>query len=105
MIGALAITACQKGEAGSAPPNVDPNYRDDIGRICDAEKLSGADDQPEGARQMAIAQWLGPAIQTEQAHAFLASIAEIQGADKAQKLRDEAKRVGFTDCALASTWK
>jgi hypothetical protein len=102
MIAAIAATACQQGEPRSPP--VDPAYAQDISRICNAEELSGAKEQPEGARQMAVAEWLGPAIETEQAREFLAVLTEFTGAAKAKRLRDEAKRVGLGDCALAASW-
>jgi hypothetical protein len=103
MLAAVALTACQKGESHSAP--VTTPYAQDIQKICDAERLSGALEQPEGARQMAIAQWLGPAIETDEARTFLASLAQVTGAAKGDRLRDEARRVGLDDCALAASWK
>jgi hypothetical protein len=102
-IAALALAACHK-DSPSAPP-VDPAYKTDISHLCDAEALSGADQQPEGARQLAIAEWLGPNIHTQDARNFLGSLTQIQGADKAKALRDEAAKVGLPGCALADTWK
>jgi hypothetical protein len=106
MLAAVAMTACQKGEGDSPTPKVsnDP-YAQDIGRLCNAEKLSGADQQPEEARSMHIAQWLGGAIETQEGLDFLASIAPLQGAAKGDRLRDEARRVGVGACALAASWR
>jgi hypothetical protein len=101
-IGALALAACQKGDSGT----VDTAYRADVTRICDAERLSGADQQPEGsARTLAIAQWLGSAIQTKTAQNFLAELTHFDGAAKGQRLLDEARRVGLDGCSLADVWK
>jgi hypothetical protein len=103
MLATLALAACQKGEGHSAP--VAKEYARDVERICDAERLSGALEQPEEARQMTIAQWLGPAIETEEAREFLAALTQVTGAAKAERLRDEARRVGLDGCALAASWK
>ena len=102
-IAALALAACHK-DSPAAPP-VDPAYRTDISHLCDAESLSGADQQPEGTRQLTIAEWLGPNIHTQPARDFLAGLVSVDGAAKGQKLRDEAKKVGLESCALADTWK
>ena len=92
-------------EPGSAPdlPGATP-YDRDINRICDVERLSGALEQPEGARQLAIAQWLPGALETEDAHAFLVRIGQARPRHKAAALDAEAKKAGLTDCPLARAW-
>jgi hypothetical protein len=108
MLAAFTMAACQKGEDGSSQSQqrpVETPYAQDIARICDAEKLSGALEQEEGARVLTVAQYLGSAIETEEARNFLAELTGFVGADKGKRLRDEAKRAGLAGCPLADTWK
>jgi len=109
---ALALAACQRGDAGSSasppPPishvTVTDAYRADITRLCDCVHLSGAD-KLTGDRSTTIALWLGPNITTTEAHQFLVQIQPLEGEPKAQALEAEAHRVGLTGCALASEWR
>lgn len=83
-----------------------PEYRADIEDICEAEMRSGALQVPEGrARQMKVAEWLGPALETREARKFLASLGSKAPAEKGNALRAEATRVGLPGCALAEIWK
>jgi hypothetical protein len=97
--------AVSTAEPGSAPdvPGATP-YDRDIDRICDVERLSGALEQPEGGRQLAIAQWLPGALETEDAHAFLVEIGTLGPDQKAAALDAEAKKAGLTGCPLARVW-
>jgi hypothetical protein len=115
MLAAVALTACQKGDGDSAKaapapvaeakPSAMDAYAGDIGRLCDAMHLSGADQQPEGARQLAIAQWLGDALETQDARNFLVTLQSFDGAAKGQRLQEEATRLHLGDCALAASWQ
>jgi hypothetical protein len=112
----IAVAACQKGDAsapppapasgsGTARPFVTDDYRKDIDSLCNVVHLSGADAQPEEARQAIIAMWLGPHITTEDGHKYLVSIAPLQGEAKANELEAEARRVGLGGCPLAAEWR
>jgi len=111
---AVALAACQRGDAGSsasAPPpapashaQVTDAYRADITRLCDCVHLSGAD-KLSGDRSTAVAIWLGSNLATTDAHQFLVQIQPLEGEPKAQALEAEAHRVGLTGCALASEWR
>jgi len=94
--------------AGSAVSPVGPiaeDYKADIENLCDVMKRSGADQLEPGARNPTIAMWLGPNIKTTAAHQFLVQIQPLQGADKANALEAEAKRVGISECPLAADWR
>jgi hypothetical protein len=116
----LAVAACQSGNAeqASAPsgtgsstiislPKAELNdaYRTDITNLCDAIKLSGAEDKPVDERWTVIAMWLGPHIKTEGGREFLVAIQPLKGEAKAMALETEAKRVGLTKCELANEWR
>ena len=114
----LAVAACQEGKQQqqvvddknttviSLPkPEITPAYRADITSLCDAIKLSGAEDKPKDERWVAVAMWLGPQIKTEAGHEFLIAIQPLQGETKALALETEAKRVGLATCALATEWR
>ena len=80
-------------------------YRADITNLCDAMRLSGAEDKPQDERWVAIAMWLGPHITTDGGREFLVAIQPLKGEAKALALETEAKRVGLTTCALAGAWR
>ncbi len=90
-----------------APPAEAPAdpYRADIENLCDSMNRSGAEQLPQGDRQLAIAGWLGGHIQTAAAHQFLVHIQPLQGIAKADALVAEARKVGLADCALAAEWR
>jgi len=96
--------------AGSAeiPAPVGPiaaDYKADIENLCDVEMRSGADQLEPAQRNPTIAMWLGPNIKTTAGHQFLVQIQPLQGADKANALEAEAKRVGISQCPLATEWR
>ena len=115
---ALVLVACQEGNQQqqvvgntsttviSLPkPEVTAAYKADVSALCDAIKLSGAEDKPKDERWVAVAMWLGPNIKTEAGHEFLIAIQPLQGETKALALETEAKRVGLPTCALAAEWR
>jgi hypothetical protein len=94
--------------SAAAPAPVGPiaaDYRADIENLCDVLKRSGADQLEPAQRNPTIAMWLGPNIKTAAGHQFLVQIQPLQGADKAQALELEAKRVGISECPLATEWR
>jgi len=99
-IAALALVVGCHGGGG-----VSDEYRADITNLCDALKLSGADQIHDDSRITTIAMWLGPNIHTEEAHKFLVSIQPLKGEAKAQRLDEEAKRVGLLTCPLSAEWR
>jgi hypothetical protein len=117
--GGSAGTAAKQAERGSAAPTapsapavVSPltgdalkAYTQDFERLCNAEQLSGALDQPEEARTLMVAQWLGKHLETSQVHDFLVHIQRLGAADKADVLDGEAKRLGLASCPLSAVWK
>jgi hypothetical protein len=80
-------------------------YRADITTLCDVVRLSGADAKPKNERWPVIAMWLGPQIKTPEGHEFLVAIQPLQGEAKALALETESRRVGLTNCALATEWR
>jgi hypothetical protein len=116
----LGCAACQSGNAEQASPpratgsstvislpkaDVTDGYRADITNLCDAVKLSGAEDKPKDERWTVIAMWLGPHITTEAGREFLVAIQPLKGEAKALALDTEAKRVGLAKCELANEWR
>jgi hypothetical protein len=113
----LIATACQSGDRSAPPPPpatagsgiarpfVTDAYRKDIDSLCNVVHLSGADEQPQEARQAMIAMWLGPHITTEDGHKYLIAIQPLQGEAKANELEAEARRVGLSGCPLAAEWR
>jgi hypothetical protein len=116
----LAVAACQSGNAeqASAPSatgsstiislpkaEVTDGYRTDITNLCDAIRLSGAEDKPKDERWTVVAMWLGPHITTEAGREFLVAIQPLKGEAKVIALESEAKRVGLSKCELANEWR
>jgi hypothetical protein len=110
---ALALGACQHGDASEAKPTVAPPsqprltdaYRADIAALCDVIKQSGADQLPESDRMVISAQWLAQHITTKEGHDYLIAIQPLEGEQHAKALDDEAHRVGLPGCALAAMWR
>jgi hypothetical protein len=99
------VPACDRGGGGSAPA-VAPAYRTDLDNICNAEERSGALAPDQAApRHLAVAQWLGPTIQTAEGRSFLAGLSKLAPAAKGARLRSESTRVGLAACPLADSWK
>jgi hypothetical protein len=119
----VVVAACQSGSgASSSPPSSAPAkstepgsavgsdwkasaYGRDFERLCNAETYSGASEQPEEARPLMVAQWLGPNLETSEAHDFLVHIQPLGPMDKFVAIDGEAHRLGLTDCPLALVWK
>jgi hypothetical protein len=95
------------GASGAAPGPAAPldDYAADVDRLCNAIHLSGADQQPAGAHQMMVAQWLPANMKTQKIHDFLAHFQDLRASDRRQALLDEAASVGLSGCALADEWK
>ena len=118
LVVALALGACQSGSSSSAPapapaPHgppppavVEPGspYAKDVDKLCHALTLSGAMDQPEDARQLVVAKWLGGNLDTAEIHTFLVKLQALAPADKVAALDAEAKKVGLADCPLSAAW-
>jgi hypothetical protein len=114
--GLAVIASCRQREAQphaeaapppAAAPAVSPPapYTADIENLCDAVIRSGADQLSPGDRPLAIAEWLGSHLQTEQAHQYLVKIQPLGGDAKAAALEAEARRVGLPGCPLAAAWR
>jgi hypothetical protein len=58
-----------------------------------------------GDRPLAIAEWLGSHLQTDEAHQYLVKIQPLEGEAKAAALEAEARRIGLPGCALAAEWR
>lgn len=124
----LLVSGCQSGEtsaksgtaasaaakpSGGAPASgtgpvivSDPTaYAADIGKLCDSLKLSGADQAPQGERNLPLANWLAANLATKESREFLVKIQPLVGEPKADALEAEAHRVGLSACALAAEWR
>jgi hypothetical protein len=103
---ALLGGACQSGTdkpSGAASAAL----RRDLDKICNAKKLSGADQDTSGQGTMMMAQWLNANITSEEGHAFLVEFAKL-GQDKdarRKKLEDAAKQNGIASCPLIDDWR
>lgn len=99
LVAAVVAPACQKGESA------EDHARHDIERICNVERLSGADREESAARSVIAAEWLGRHIETQEGRDFLASLVPLPPAGKAARLREEAARAGLEDCPTAAVWE
>ena len=109
---AVAVLAACQSEKSSDPKTSDPKpaaepseYHADVARICDVEKLSGADAEETTARSIIAAEWLGRNIETQEARDLLAKVATLPAAEKARTLRAEAQSAGLDDCPTAAAWE
>jgi hypothetical protein len=80
-------------------------YHADIAKICDVEKLSGAEADETSARSIVAAEWLGRNLTTDQARDLLARLAQLAPEPKAKALRDEAEKAGLEACPTALAWE
>jgi hypothetical protein len=99
----LAVVGCQRGDS-SRDWKASPLGRD-VDRICNAVVQSGAIEQPAGARQLLVAQWLGSNIESQDGRSFLGGLARLDGAAKADALEAKARDVGLAGCPLAAEWR
>lgn len=105
-IAALWLAACQTDSGTGAQKTPQPSeLHADIGRICDVERLSGADAEETTARSIIAAEWLGRNIATQEARDFLAKVATMGAADKAKALRAAAREAGLDACPTALAWE
>jgi hypothetical protein len=95
----LAATACDRRPAAPTP------YAQDVERICNVERLSGALDQDESQRSMTSAMWLASNVQTAEGRELLARQSPLPPPDKAALLRAEAVEVGLASCPTADSWR
>ena len=98
LLACLGLAAGCRGDATPAPARVPAPYTSDIENLCDAVVRSGADQLPAGERPLAIAQWLGAHLQTDDAHQYLVKIQPLEGEAKAAALEAEAQRIGLPGC-------
>lgn len=100
-----ALAPEPKPVAPAAPaPDAAGGYTSDIEKICDVvsrSETTGMGDE----RMVLIANWLAANLETQEARDFLVKIQPLVGAEKADALDAEAKRVGLTGCALAAEWR
>lgn len=101
----IVLAACQSDKTSGDRAPAPTDYHADIAKICDVEKLSGADAEETTARSIIAAEWLGRNIKTQEARDFLAKVAQLGAADKAKALRAEAARAGLDACPTASAWE
>ena len=100
------VVACQSSSSKQDKPDKKADdYTADINKICNVEKLSGAEADETTARTIIAAEWLGRNLTTDRARDFLAEVARVSAADKARKLRAEAKKLGLADCPTAIAWE
>ena len=97
---ALVVAGCQSGK--QAKPKA---YVEDLERICNAEELSGADEQDPNRRSLFVATWLGNSLVTQEARDLMAKQAPLAPKEKAALLRAEAKEAGLSGCPTADTWQ
>jgi len=101
VIAALVLAACQSGKAQKRR---DETYANDVEKICNAEKMSGALEEDPNARATLVAVWLGNNLVTPEARDLMVRQAQLPPNDKAALLRAEAREVGLADCPIADTW-
>jgi len=98
--------ACQSG--GSKPAGGgSAGMRADLEKICNAKKLSGADQDSTGQGTYMMAQWLNTNVTSDEGHAFLVEFAKL-GQDKdarRKKLQLAATQHGLADCPLINDWR
>ena len=103
---ALLATACQQGhgEIGGTQAAITAEYANDIRKICDAVKLSGADKDP-GGQVVIVANYLAAHLETKESRDWMIKIQPLEGDAKARAFDEEARRVGLPVCAVSAMWK
>ncbi len=103
------VIAC--GNSSSSPPKDEPpatvnaEYKADIDALCNVIERSGAAELDPNDRTMKTATWLGTNLVSQDGRKFLAKLSQIKGAEKADALDAEAKRVGLDGCPLSAEWR
>jgi hypothetical protein len=79
----------------------------DLDKICNAKKLSGAEQDSTGQGTYMMAQWLDSNVTSDEGRAFLVTFARLgQDKDARRKLLEtEATRLGLADCPLIAEWR
>jgi hypothetical protein len=74
----------------------------DMEKICNAEKLSGADKAPEGTRAQHMAVWLDKELKTQYAMEVFKELASIEPQIRAGWLKTKAANAGYDGpCPIA----
>ena len=104
---APAAPAAPAPAAAAAPAALPSSkeYAGDIEKLCDVVRLSGAEAESPADRRLPVANWLAANLTTTESRQFLAQIQPLGGAQKADALDAEARRVGLPGCALAAEWR
>ena len=110
----MLLLGCQEGSTPSgqaakpsgagAESGAKTSYQRDLERICHSLERSGALEQSEGQRAMAVAYWLSNNIETIKGRQLLARINRAKPEGKVAILTEESKRMGMTSCPLAVSW-
>jgi len=86
----------------SAEPEVSAEYAEDMDRICNAMKYSGAEEfKDPSERIIRAAQWLKKNLETREATTLMDNFASIAPDQRQEFLLAEAKEAGLDSCALA----
>ena len=75
------VAACQSGGSAPASGAGGGAMRRDLEKICNAKKLSGADQDATGQGTYMMAQWLNANVTSDEGRAFLVEFAKL-GQDK-----------------------
>jgi hypothetical protein len=104
--GLATAAACQSGNSAPASGGAGAMQRD-LDKICNAKKLSGADQDSSGQGTYMMAQWLNANITSDEGRAFLVEFAKLgQDKDARRKhLQTAATRYGVASCPLVDDWR
>ena len=105
--GLASLAACQSGSSSPASGAGGGAMRRDLDKICNAKKLSGADQDSSGQGTYMMAQWLNSNITSEEGRAVLVEFAKLgQDKDARRKhLQVAATKHGVADCPLIDDWR
>ena len=76
----------------------------DLGRICNAESLSGALDLPIGDRAMHTGIWLAGQIETREGRELCSQLRALKHQERIAKLGKELEKNPVADCEILERW-
>jgi hypothetical protein len=90
-----------KNPTQPAPPAAAGSYREDVQRVCFAEKNSGVDATKDTHK---VEQYAKEHLDTPEGAKWFTELTAKGVADRASGLSDEAKRLGIADCPLVRAY-
>ena len=96
---AVMVLAC-----GSCTREAD-KYRADLEMMCNAMRLSKADEAPIAARSTIAGRYVNDHLKSAGARELIKVMSRLEPEQKGRRLKEEAQKAGLSSCPMAETWE